>query len=574
MLYEYYLNFFTQLAKEGIQDIVLSPGGRSAPLAICADSIKNFNIWVHQDERSAGFFALGLAKAGLRPVGLICTSGTAAANYTPAIAEAFNAGVPLIVMTADRPPELRGWGSEQTIHQPGLYGQHLRWFVELPLADESLPQNHAQLTAQRALAMTKGPPFGPVHINCPIREPLEPNIQIASQNIDVNKFKPEAPAYLNLEKEAARLADLAQKYDKGLILTGPQDLLPEECDALYEFSSLAGWPIISDGSTPLRFHPYSTKNTVLSSGHWLAQSGYLNQNTPDVVLRMGSSPTNRSLSRSLQKLVPEYVVLCDPDNRWEEASFTFNMHLNAPLRTLFQTASKLLQSQVPSDWVKQWAGSDEQIQQIISEELDAALTDGCLLEPEIAKCISAETPPDSILFLGNSLPIRDFDAFAATRPQSLRILTNRGANGIDGLIASALGAAAGSKSQVILVIGDLAALCDIGSLLSAARLGIPLKLIIVNNSGGGIFESLPLYENLDNSIFERLFLTPSGLDSFEFLSHFPGVTYSRAASYGDLADFLKESPGQISISEIQAPREQSRQLRSSILNQVKASLGL
>ncbi len=684
-VYESYAAFFRQLADCGLRHIVISPGARSAPLALLADAHKGFRTWVQQDERTAGFFALGLAKAGRAPAVLICTSGTAAANYAPAIAEAYNSGIPLLALTADRPPSYRGRGMEQSIFQKGIYGRHLRWFCEAPLikpGSKRASKSRLGSLAKKAYFRAVESPAGPVHINCPFEEPLEPLYPL--QEIEMPKtpapqaviksdlaghseqnphsFRDEAfrdeetltfknkgmfknssarnPAFFSSLKtriNAYRLLRLGKKYSKGLILAGCCDFLDEEQRAISNFSATSGWPILTDGSTRLRFG--CNNAGIISTAALLFNAEFYSVHTPDVVVRLGSAPTSKIFRQAIDKNPPKKLIWLDPQKLRQDAGFSFTRRFTSPLTDLLNRASALLSKTdsagagcdnactsgnknasrdknsisqtkrnpaLSTDWLKLWQSAETSADEIRTAHLkiSPAQNNGQakknhvnqkMSEPQVAYLLASATPSNSIIFLGNSLPVRDFDSYAPLSERELRPLTSRGASGIDGLIATALGAAAqnsdarNSDSEnssrqnppppTFLAIGDLSTLHDMNSLLCARRLKISINILLINNGGGAIFESLNYSQNLKErsaypNSFEKLFLAPTGFIDFQFLGALPGVDICLIQNYIQLKEFISNpnpAPG-AHIAEIPIDSKTSRQMRKEIQNHALQTL--
>ena len=622
LVYAYYEKIFKRLSEFGVKNIVLSPGGRSAPLALLADANQNFKLWIQHDERIAGFFALGLSKADGLPAILICTSGTAAANYTPAIVEAYNSGTPLLVLTADRPHIFRGKGMEQTIFQVGLYGKHLRWSYEMPLLDsapvDEKPAVIAETMLAKSLGSPSGPPPGPVHINCPFDEPLEPETPVKTiPRIKTQEFKTGKPGGNELkaaELETKKLWQLVKKYPRGLILVGSlnPNVAPADMDSLLEFSVKSGWPLIADGATRVRFGKHitspdlpliSTAQFLFAPGSQGNSRGFYEKNIPDVILRIGNTPTHKSIRKAVNENPPRHFLWCDEKGFRHAASFPPGKCFKSPLPDLFsktlsassgffdQRSSTAAEIEKEQSWKDLWTSADETARKIIKIETGKNPARHILTEPEISCLLPQMIPPNASLLLGNSLPIRDFDAFAPPTAKSITLFTNRGASGIDGLVATALGISAASKNRqknpVYLLLGDLSLLHDLGSLIAAKRLEISLNIILINNGGGAIFDTLEHAPKLkagaaSKSSFGRLFLTPSGFSDFQFLNGLPGVNIRQVKTADQLKRFMKapnnerankrankKVKNEIRIAEILTnPQKSSRQrarIRSNII---------
>lgn len=511
-VYDVIAAFAAGLAERGVTEVVISPGSRSTPLAITLDAQPRLRTWIQIDERSAGFFALGQAKVSGIPSVLVCTSGTAAANYLPAVVEAHHSGVPLIVCTADRPPELRDWGAGQTIDQVGIYGAATRWAADLPVAGDWTPRQ-ARLAAVRAVDAATAVDAGPVHLNWPLREPLEPVdevpvVEAASIGAPRSEESIVAPVPLP-EIETARL-------DRGVIVVGPDAALDRAgrrrlVDAVCDLSDRTGWPVIGEPISGLRRTSSPTgARRVAHADHLLRIPEIAQELRPDLVVRIGGSPTTKAVRLWLEAHDP-VTVLVDPARRWNDASFTVTHHVAAdPIRVLRALAN-------PGEdrtWSDRWAELDRVAGRVV---LDAVIR-GPLLSARTA-AIVADAGAGSLVMTSNSMPVRDLDTFTDAAGPDVDFMGNRGASGIDGITSTALGLASAHDGPVVLFTGDLALLHDLGALFGAYRSGLRLTVVCIDNDGGGIFAVLPIAARDADIDFERLFRTPHGLD----LRGFDGV---------------------------------------------------
>ncbi|MCP4087946.1 MAG: 2-succinyl-5-enolpyruvyl-6-hydroxy-3-cyclohexene-1-carboxylic-acid synthase [Actinomycetia bacterium] len=542
--------FFGALAAGGVTDVVLSPGSRSTPLAITAHHQPGLRSWVQLDERSAGFFALGLARTSRRPAALVCTSGTAAANYLPAVIEAHYTGVPLVIITADRPPELRDWGAGQTIDQVHLFGTHVRWFVEPPVGGEVEPHRMALLAA-RVVATAMGPRTGPVHINWPLREPLEPAGWVPPTPPIPTPVAPPAPAPARRapsDEEINLLVALAGR-PRGVIVPGPIDE-PGLAAAVTAVSVRTGWPVLAEPSSQLRCGPDLSPHTVSTADHLLKQADLAAGVTPEVVIRIGQQPVTKPVRLWLERHAPEDLVLIDPDGAWPDPSFTFTRHLAADPVLALQALARQLPAEPPgSAWSTFWATVDAAAVDAVTATVDGA-ADFC--EPAVVRTLAQALPDGALIYVSNSMPVRDLDAFLPHSGRALRILANRGASGIDGLASCALGAAAAHEGPVVLFTGDLAFLHDIGGLLAATRLGLDLTVVVVDNNGGGIFSFLPIAAQGESIDFRTLFHTPHDLD-LAGVSGLAGVEHERVSTPEGLGLALAASIGSPGVQVIEVP---------------------
>jgi 2-succinyl-5-enolpyruvyl-6-hydroxy-3-cyclohexene-1-carboxylate synthase len=512
------LAFFAGLSSTGLRHVCVSPGSRSAPLAVSAALLEDRGLlrsWVHIDERAAAFFALGMAKTLREPVALVCTSGTAAANYLPAIIEARFAGVPLVVLTADRPPELRDRGAGQTIEQVGLYGANVRWFHDTGVPDPNgLSPRSARSLAARAVAEALGRPRGAVHLNWPLREPLDPPRDIrelldaACDERSATRLALAASPCAPSEDAVETLAGLVRVHERGVIACGPNDEAADLAAAVGKLARTAGWPLLAEPTSGTR----SGEGLVLArSDLFLRDERFAAAHRPDVVVRIGRSPTSKSQRLWLEAAPPLEFVLVDPDRAWNDAGALATRWIEADPALLCRAVTDRLGSLPPrrSCWQDDFLAAER-----IAETATAALLDGdkTLLAPRVVCELAAVLPPDAWLYVSNSMAVRDVDAFWPVEARARRVLSSRGASGIDGVTSSALGAAAASGQHGVLLTGDLAFLHDVGGLLAARRHGLAATIVVLDDDGGGIFSYLPIAAHAEAVRFESLFRTPHGVD--------------------------------------------------------------
>jgi 2-succinyl-5-enolpyruvyl-6-hydroxy-3-cyclohexene-1-carboxylate synthase len=517
------LTLVDELARAGLTDASLAPGSRSAPLALALAEHPAVRVHVHVDERSAAFFALGAAKRAGRPAAVLCTSGTAAANLHPAVLEADHARAPLLVLTADRPPELRGTGANQATDQLKLYGAAVRWFCEVgPPSDGPDAGRYWRSLASRAWAAATGPPAGPVHLNLAFAEPLVPQA-------DGSAGAPRAAGWPRLGGEPApgrpggapwtaapavtpppgaaevtALAAAVREAPKGVLVAGwGAELDPQAADL---FAAATGWPVLADPLSGARRGPHavSTYDGLLRAPRFAAA------HRPDLAVRVGGGPTSKALAAWLDESVPQ--VLVDPAGGWLDPGRTASLRLVAdPSSLLAATAAALGEGRGEGprggDWLAGW---------LEAERLARGAIDGLIdgwrepFEGQVARDLVAGLPDGATLVVGSSMPVRDVDAFARPR-DGLRFVANRGLSGIDGFVATALGVAAAGEEPVAALCGDLTLLHDASTLLGAAGRSRGAVLVVCDNDGGGVFSFLP-QARLPAELFEPLFGTPHGLD--------------------------------------------------------------
>jgi len=513
-----------ELARSGVVRAVVSPGSRSTPLAVALWRQPEIDVNVILDERSAGFFALGTALATGRPAAVLCTSGSAAANLHPSVVEADEAGVPLIVLTADRPPELRGIGAGQTIDQLKLYGDAVRWFCDVgthEADDDGLL--HFRAVACRAYATALGDPRpGPVHLNIPWREPLAPTPmegQVTAADPLALEGRGGAPLTAVTASQAradeALLDGIAERIEsapRGLILAGRQSdpMLAEPVAAL---AAAAGYPILAEPTSQLRRGPHD-RSLVVSTYDFVARDRPP-ELEPGLIVRVGDMPTSKPLRQWLAAIEDLEQIVIDPVGEWREptrrADTILRADPTATARSLTERLARLrpgASAVAGAPYAADWLEAEGAVREAVDGRLDG-LSD--LSEPGVWGALGGALQDGDSVLAASSMPVRDLEAFLRPGPEGVRFASNRGANGIDGLVSTSAGLATGSGARTWAVIGDLALFHDLGG-LAAARDVADLRLIVIDNSGGGIFHFLPQAEALPEGEFEALLGTPSGLE--------------------------------------------------------------
>ncbi|MFD1564898.1 2-succinyl-5-enolpyruvyl-6-hydroxy-3-cyclohexene-1-carboxylic-acid synthase [Haloarchaeobius amylolyticus] len=559
-----------ELAKGGLEAVCIAPGSRSTPLTVAFAEHPEIDVYSHLDERSAAYFALGRARRTGEPTALVCTSGTAAANFHPAVMEADQARVPLLVLTADRPPELRDSGANQTVDQVKLYGDAVRWYTELPEpeADERKVRS-LRTTAARALAETTGVQPGPVHLNCPFRKPLEPidvpgdvpdsfTETTAATGRDGPFVETTGGAQTLAGDDHRRLLKALETAARPLIVAGPADptALPSlEPSAVTDLADRLGAPILADPLSGLRYGPHVGRTDGDANARRTVYGGYDAYvdalPTPDVVLRIGASPTSKRLSHWLRD-ADARQFLFDPAGAWREATFTATDLLAAEPGAVVdglleaiaerEHADSATPPSVDDEWRARFAAAERRHWAIRDEALAADALASEPFEGAILASTIVNAPDPATVFVSNSMPIRDADRFGRPRTADLTVLANRGASGIDGIASTALGAGSATDDPLVLVTGDLAFYHDSNGLLAVDRCDVDATIVLLDNDGGGIFHKLPI-EEFDPPFTDQ-FKTPHGLE-FEALGDMYGLEFERVAPVDFAAAYRRslESPG-------------------------------
>ncbi len=555
----------------GVTDACVSPGSRSTAVvtALLRTAIKP---WVVLEERAGGFFAIGLARETRRPVMLACTSGTAAANYMPAVVEASLSRVPLIAVTADRPPEARDCRSPQTIDQVRMFGSHARWSVDVaaPSAGDGL-ENYYRTIACRAVGATLGPPAGPVHLNLPMREPL---IDAAEEDQALRARPaqpgPQAP-YVRVRPfrttlESGALRAIAQELrglERGLIVCGP-NLEAGSAGAIALLARKLGWPILADPLSGLRFGGHDRSLVVDAYDVLLREPGFFARNQADAVIQLGDPPVSKALGQFLAyRRRRAHLIVAEPGT-WPDPLHIATDVVRAEAAEFCLGLLDMADLAAPShDWSNSWLEAARAVRDALNQVLKAEST---MFEGKVVTELLGLLPEGSLLQVGNSMPVRDLDAFAGHSQCALSVRCNRGASGIDGVLSTALGAAAARRSPTALVLGDLSFLHDLAGLHIAARYPISLLVVVINNDGGGIFSFLP-QAALDKGVFETFFGTPHGV-SFAGAADVGRARYRRVASWDcfrSAVDAALKEPG-LHLLEITGDRTRNLKAHQQALD--------
>ena len=537
-LTDYVTQIVSTLRDGGANRVVVSPGSRSTPLAYAFAQSKDFTMYRQIDERSAAYFALGLAKAENRPTVLLCTSGTAAANYMPAVVEAYYSRIPLIVLTADRPPELREVGAPQAIDQLRMYGQFVKWSTDYPVPEENEEVlRFVERHTQRAISISTTVPFGPVHINVPLREPLLINFdQQERQSTFVKRFSPRE----SINTEAMDWLDRVVKQStQGIVIVGEMksDI---NIDHFWTFASKLNWPVLADPLSRLRSNvPDSCRDLLIDQYDALLKSdAFKEKATPDAIIRFGAQPVSKPLTLFLKANQIEPFIVVDESPSFRDPFGGASHHIQVSPEALWKQFLAEGTSQLEL-WQTANQLASQHIEKYIQEETDEGALAGILFK---------EMPSGSDLIASSSMPIRDVDTFFMKTQKDIGIFANRGVNGIDGVVSTAFGIQAANQRPAYLLIGDLAFLHDQNGLIVSRFHEVDVTIVIMNNDGGGIFSYLP--QSTVENHFESLFGTPTGL-TFENIAATYDAEYYPVHSREDMVQALRQ-PKDKSIRIIEA----------------------
>jgi 2-succinyl-5-enolpyruvyl-6-hydroxy-3-cyclohexene-1-carboxylate synthase len=565
-------SFVRELAAGGVKYVCISSGSRNTPLTWAFARNKDIRKYVIVDERSSAFFALGLANSTGSPVALVCTSGTAAVEYYPAIVEAYQQRIPLIICTADRPPELRNTGANQTINQDNLYRNHIRHFADAGLPILSVKKITAlkKITAN-AIEISTFKNKGPVHINFPFSKPFEPdnftdeissNIDSLLRKVTYKSPKNEPDISINKEKWFLHLVKKLKDVQHGLIIVGPEILGSEFQNNILKLSRLLKYPVLADGCSSLRFisGTDNLQNIISNYEPMFRSSSFIESYMPELILHFGRISVSKGLEDFYKKYSPLKIMINEEGDIFDPTRMGKLYKCSPSLfcKSILEYYSGGKEFRKEDCWLKAYKNADMSLELLKNKSL---FNSGFPNEIRIIKELLDSVPANSSIMLSNSLPVRDFDYWASCNSKKLYVYNNRGASGIDGIISTALGIASGNTGPVYLITGDLAFYYDINALLIAKKYSIPLTIILVNNNGGGIFNSLPVSEYQD--FLQEYFITPHELN-FEKLTKAFSINYSNIKSWSDLKALLKNaaSGNQTCVLEIKTDSVSSLKLRN------------
>ncbi|HCY74583.1 MAG TPA: 2-succinyl-5-enolpyruvyl-6-hydroxy-3-cyclohexene-1-carboxylic-acid synthase [Ignavibacteriales bacterium] len=534
--------FFDQLAECGVKYACISPGSRSTPLTYALSQNKKIKSYVIIDERTSGFFALGIAKQTSSPVVIVTTSGTAAAELYPAIIEAYQNRIPLIICTADRPAYLHNSGANQTINQNHLYHNHARYFYDTGLPKIELNKiKQLKDSAKKSFEICINQNPGPVQINFPFEKPLEPDS--FTDEIEEKILLESLPDEISLpqksklnftdNKNIQAILNFIKKNSAGLITIGPGNFSNSFISSLDKFSVKFSLPVFADASSGLRFKSSSIANLIANYDALIRTESFAKIFSPKFVLHFGRPLTSPKIENYFSTVKPKGFTINKFGDLFDPS------HKNKII--------KLDEEKVLEFLTQSYAGNNfpNQLNKIklLDSEIDKLKLENFSItkkinEPGVLLNIINSIPPNSNLMIGNSVPVRDLDFFASIVNKNINVFQNRGASGIDGITSTALGICAQSKNPTYLVTGDLSFYYDLNSLLIAGQYNISLIIILINNNGGAIFKFLPIADH--KNVFEKYFLTPSNL-SFKKLTEAFGVDYKELKSQQDILNHIKVS---------------------------------
>jgi len=586
--YAYIGAFVDELARAGMRDVVICPGSRSTPLTLTFAAEERIRKWVLVDERSAAFFALGIAKASGNAVTLVCTSGTAAANFFPAIAEAQQSHSPLLILTTDRPPELQEVGAPQTMGQQNLYGEHVKWFTNmaLPEANETMLR-YVRTMGNRAVVTAEATPHGPVHLNFPFREPLS-NTPILASTLPLSSERQgivwhgrETPAFREPFTEVAHqysrardeiveeIAERIKKLERGLVIAGPTSR-KWSYDAPRRLAQSLGWPLLVDPLSGGRFGAFWHSDVITNYDAFLRDPNFVKQNRVEVIIRFGAMPTSKPLLQYLETYPDALQIIVGDTNQWLNPTLnTFAFLFGDEHQVTQQLREQLATPSEASLWYKHWGS----IAQATSTILTSTIEDyNDLFEGRVFMELQTLLPEDSHLVIGNSMPIRDCDTFLWGSAKNITVLGNRGVNGIDGMVSTALGVSVTRHKPTVLVVGDLTFYHDLNGLLAAKKYGLNLTIVVINNDGGGIFPFLPQAEHHPDH-FEEYFGTPTGLD-FSLVTAMYGGTFTRIENWNDFRAAVTRgiTEGGLHVVEVPTNRESNVAMHRHLWKKVSEAL--
>lgn len=564
ILTDYVYTIVSSFVQNGINNVVISPGSRSTPLAYAFQSTKEMTVYRQVDERAAAFFALGLAKATGKSTVLLCTSGTAAANYYPAIVEAKYARIPLIILTADRPHELREVGAPQAIDQIRMYGEHVKWSVDFPIPDNSkmtLPFIERHIA--RAVNVSNTYPHGPVHINVPFREPLLIDFQESLPN---TTYQQSYISDITPSKEAQQhLTNIINETKKGIFIIGELPL-NSHSNTLWSIIRKAKWPVLIESLSNMRSEipedclPYciSTYDALLKS------ESFKEKVIPHTVIRFGAQPVSKFLMNFITESLPNNYVIIDESPIFRDSTSVSTLFIHGTISDWLKELPII--SNIDEQYVFHWQKAETNAKSIIEKYSNVEHDEGAFVQN-----ILRNLPNSSDVFVSNSMPIRDIDTFFLPTEKDVKIFANRGTNGIDGVMSTAIGFSKGRQNRnMYLLIGDLAFLHDINGLVATRYQQCNITIFVLNNDGGGIFSYLS--QATVKQYYEDLFGTPTSL-TFEKVAEMYDMEYKKIEHINQLTNFFNEEPQKpLRLVEIFTDRTYNVEAHRKLWKQIHSEL--
>ena len=567
-----------ELARVGVREVVIAPGSRSTPLVLAFASDGRFHMRVHLDERSAGFFALGVGKASGMPAAVVTTSGTATANLYGAVIEAAQSEAPLLLLTADRPHRLRGADANQAIDQTRLYGPYVRAFFEVaPPERDGAALRHLRALACRAVLAAREAPAGPVHVNLPFDKPLEPPSAVGAAE-PAQRGREDGRPWVDATPARRRvgagvLAGLRAQLagsGRGVVVAGPSADPGRDGRAAVAFAAATGYPLLADPLSGARWGPSGRALVVEGYDLFLHDEVVCARLAPDLIVRVGASPTSAALQRWLEQHDGARHVVIDGGGRWKDHASVASDYVHADAADTLRALLRDMEPGADAAWAGAWRDAGAATRATL--EGDAG---GDPHEGHVLATVAGAMPAGGTLFVSSSMPVRDLDAFGAPRDETLVAYGNRGASGIDGIVSTAFGVAAASTAPVVCVLGDVALFHDANGLLWQREADAPVVFVLVDNDGGGIFHMLPVREH--EPWFTPYFATPHGLD-FAHAAAMHGIPFLEAG-VSDLSAILAESiaGGRTRILRVRTEPEANRRRHAEVVEavgrSVRAALG-
>ena len=573
-----------ELVRNGIDYFCMAPGSRCTPLTVAVAEHQDTVTSIHCDERGVAFHALGYGRATGKPAVVITTSGTAVSNCMPAVMEAAMEHIPMLLVTADRPPELRNAGANQTIDQVKFFGGYVRWFVDMPCPDTLIPPQMVLTTVDQAVYRCCWPEGGPVHLNTMFREPLAPEPAASLRENSaadleqavgaVDSWHRKATPYTtyltpqrtvtdgSVETFVQRIAPV----DRGLVVVGGLRNL-EERKAVAGLVEVLGWPVCADITSGLRTGDLS--GTVVGHHDVLMKDhGFANAHRPETILHIGGRVVSKQLAQFVVESTPSDTILVTTHSQGQDPDHRVALRIEVDLPSFCQAYITATTQRPRGPWLSSWRKTSETAHHALAEYVD-----GCdaLSEAAVSYLLSRHIPTPHILFLASSMPVRDMDIFADPNGPAVVVGANRGASGIDGTIASATGFAAGFKCPITVLVGDLALLHDLNALDFLRRSHDPCVLIVLNNNGGGIFSFLPIARF--EEFLEPYFVTPHGL-SFKHVADMYGLSYHCPHTCQDFVDAYQKAVNRdtSSIVEVQIDREDNVRVHNEVIQYMQKAI--